>query len=140
MITMQKLIPELDVENFEVSKAFYISVLGFTVQYSRPEEKFAMLTREGVQIMIQEAIGPGRRFRTAPLDKPYGRGVNFQILVADIEELYRTVLSTNSKIIITLEEKWYKLKGAEAGNKQFVVADPDGYLLRFFQDLGQRNI
>jgi catechol 2,3-dioxygenase-like lactoylglutathione lyase family enzyme len=28
--------------------------------------------------------------------------------------------------------------GAGFGNRQFVVADPDGYLLRFFQDLGER--
>jgi len=26
------------------------------------------------------------------------------------------------------------------GNRQFVVPDPDGYLLRFFQDLGERPI
>lgn len=26
------------------------------------------------------------------------------------------------------------------GNRQFVVADPDGYLLRFFSDLGQRPV
>ena len=35
-------------------------------------------------------------------------------------------------------ERWYRKNGAEVGNRQFVVADPDGYLLRFFEDLGSR--
>ncbi len=26
-----------------------------------------------------------------------------------------------------------------AKSRQFVVADPDGYLLRFYEDLGRRN-
>ena len=28
----------------------------------------------------------------------------------------------------------------ENGNRQFVVADPDGYLLRFYTELGQRVV
>jgi len=28
----------------------------------------------------------------------------------------------------------------EAGNRQFIVADPDGYLLRFFSDVGRRPV
>lgn len=40
--------------------------------------------------------------------------------------------------MIELEERWYRPDAFEAGNRQFVVADPDGYLLRFFEDLGRR--
>jgi hypothetical protein len=28
----------------------------------------------------------------------------------------------------------------EAGNRQFVVTDPDGYLLRFYEDMGSRPV
>ena len=28
----------------------------------------------------------------------------------------------------------------EVGNRQFIVLDPDGYMLRFAQDLGKRKI
>jgi GNAT superfamily N-acetyltransferase len=38
-----------------------------------------------------------------------------------------------------LEERWYRENEIENGQRQFVVADPDGYLLRFFTDLGQRS-
>ena len=30
------------------------------------------------------------------------------------------------------EESWYRRGSEENGNRQFVVADPDGYLLRFY--------
>ena len=36
------------------------------------------------------------------------------------------------------EERWYRQGEAERGDRQFVVEDPDGYLLRFFSDLGER--
>ncbi len=41
-------------------------------------------------------------------------------------------------LYLPLEEKWYRKGETEVGNRQFVVADPDGYLLRFYEDLGTR--
>ena len=108
------LIPELDVADLDRSLAAYIEVLGFRCHASRPEERFAYLIREGVHLMLEQASGPGRRFHTALLEHPFGRGMNLQIEVADVDAL-------------------------EAGNRQFVVADPDGYLLRFFSSLGRRS-
>lgn len=37
------------------------------------------------------------------------------------------------------EDKWYRVDEVESGNRQFVVADPDGYLLRFYEELGTRR-
>ena len=134
----QRLIPELDVSDLSRSLHFYLSVAGFELKYDRPEERFAMLELEGAFLMLEEATGPRRRFRTAPLEKPYGRGVNFQIQVSDVESLYRRLVFANAEVVIPLEEKWYRSGEQELGNRQFVVADPDGYLLRFFSDLGMR--
>jgi hypothetical protein len=36
------------------------------------------------------------------------------------------------------EEKWYRTGAAEAGVSQFLVQDPDGYLIRPQQALGSR--
>lgn len=132
------LVPELDVADLEVSLGFYLAVLGFSVRYRRPEEAFAYLEREGAELMLQTANGPGRRFRTAPLKPPYGRGVNFQIACADVTGLYEAVVAAKAEVIVPLETRWYRAEDRELGNRQFVVTDPDGYLLRFFQDLGAR--
>ncbi|EQD68277.1 Glyoxalase/bleomycin resistance protein/dioxygenase, partial [mine drainage metagenome] len=94
--------------------------------------------RDGVNLMIEEAGEPGRRFRTAPLAYPFGRGVNFQIEVSDVDIVLERVVAAGHAPLIPIEERWYRTARGLAGNRQFVVADPDGYLLRFFQDLGVR--
>lgn len=131
--------PELDVSNLDDTLAFYRDALEFTVLYERREEGFLMLQREGVTLMVQRADGPGRRFRTAPLQRPFGRGVNLQIPVSDVDALYRRVLDDGVVPVLPIEERWYEADGRSLGQRQFVVADTDGYLLRFFQDLGIRS-
>lgn len=135
---MNRLIPELDVADLGRSLAFYVGVIGFEALYERPEERFAFLELEGAQLMLEEAAGPGRRFRLAPLEYPFGRGVNFQIAVADVDGLYARVLAASLQPFLALEERWYRRDEVELGNRQFGVADPDGYLLRFYSDLGRR--
>jgi catechol 2,3-dioxygenase-like lactoylglutathione lyase family enzyme len=132
------LVPELDVSDLDASLAFYVGVLGFSVRYERPEERFAYLKRDGAELMLEEADGPGRRFRTAPLEAPFGRGMNLQIQVTEVAKLLAAVRVAGAEVVVDLEERWYRRKDQELGNRQFVVADPDGYLLRFFEDLGAR--
>jgi catechol 2,3-dioxygenase-like lactoylglutathione lyase family enzyme len=133
-----RLVPELDVEDIGRSLAFYVDVLGFAVMFERAEERFAYIDLGGAHLMLEEAAGPGRRFRTAPLEHPYGRGMNLQIEVPDIAALHARVRSAGFVPLIALEDRWYRQGDMDCGNRQFVVADPDGYLLRFFSDLGRR--
>ena len=133
-----KITPELDVENIDRSLKLYVDVLGFKVLYNRPEEKFAYLELDGIHIMLEEAAGPGRRFRTAPLEHPYGRGINLQIEVGDAKVLHDRVQKAGIDFVIPLEERWYRKDEIEKGHSQFVISDCDGYLLRFFSSLGER--
>ena len=137
-ITMNRLIPEFDVADLDRSLSFFRDVVGCEVLYERPEERFVFLNLEGAQFMLEEAAGPGRRFHPAPLEHPFGRGLNVQLQVSDVDGLYQRCLTTGLPIIIPMEEKWYRKDEVELGNRQFVIADPDGYLFRFFQDLGSR--
>lgn len=138
MTEAPRIIPELDVTSLSLSLEFYAAVLGFRVLYERPEERFAMIDLNGARIMLEEAAGPGRRFRTASLERPFGRGVNFQIQVDDVHSIYSRVIESQSPVLIPLEARWYRVGPSERGNEQFVVGDPDGYLFRFFTDLGSR--
>ena len=81
---MNRLIPELDVSDLARSLRFYRQIIGCEVLYERSEERFAFLNLEGAQFMLEEAAGPGRRFRTASLEFPFGRGVNFQIQICKL--------------------------------------------------------
>ena len=90
--------------------------------------------------MLQEADGPGRRFRTAPLERPFGRGVNLQIEVDDAASLARRLAAAGFEIVVPLEERWYRVGERRLGQRQVVVADPDGYLVRYAEDLGERPL
>ncbi len=133
------LTPELQVTNFSKSLDFYINLAGFEILYDRPETKFAMLGMNGCRIMIEE-IEPNGRWSVGKLEKPFGRGMHFQIEVNDADKLYERFINNKYPIFFEMEEKWYRLKNKEVGNRQFLVQDPDGYLFRFFKDLGERNI
>lgn len=139
------LTPELCCSNIKTSLAFYIDVLGFKIQYERSEEGFAMLEREGARIMLDEITGnlqdKGKRtWLAAPLEPPYGRGINLEIRTKHVEKLYKRCNQLKATIFLPLENKWYRADNLEIGNRQFIVLDPDGYMLRFAQDLGKRTL
>ena len=131
------LIPELICSDLMRSVLFYVDVLGFEVAYQRTEDKFAYLTLGNAHLMLEQA-DTGRKFLIGALEHPYGRGMNLQIRVDNVISLYAGVTTDGAPITLELEEKWYRIGDELAGNRQFVVEDPDGYLLRFFQDLGRK--
>jgi len=146
------LVPELDVTNLARSMTFYVDVVGFSIVFERPAERFAYLAIGGAELMLQDAAGPGRRFRTAPLEHPFGRGINLQVALPDVDATYAAVLASDIEPVIPLEDRWYDVDVVtpsgrwaavgpmKAGNRQFVVADPDGYLLRFYTGLSTSRV
>jgi catechol 2,3-dioxygenase-like lactoylglutathione lyase family enzyme len=129
------LVPELAVSKFEDSKAFYCSVLGFAVEYER--DGFAYLSLGDVQLMIEQA---GAHWSTGPLERPFGRGINLQIEVHDAQALLSRVVAANWPIFLPLQVKYYRAGHVERGQKEFIIQDPDGYLLRFCQPIGERAV
>jgi catechol 2,3-dioxygenase-like lactoylglutathione lyase family enzyme len=133
-----KLVPELYCSDIQASLQFYVDVLDFKVLYARPEDRFAFLDREGAQIMLEQPVG--RAWLTAEMVKPYGRGINFEIEAVDVDGLAAKCDAAGCRIFLPLEEKWYRRDDRELGCRQFIVQDPDGYLLRFSKDLGDRPL
>lgn len=107
------LVPELDVTELAASLLFYADVLEFRILFERPDERFAYLERGGA--------------------------------------VHAQAVEASADIVVAIEERWYRVdveesggrwrkKGPiEVGNRQFVLADPDGYLWRPFRDLGERS-
>ena len=89
-------------------------------------------------ISVQGGARANRTLLAAELEYPYGRGVNLQIEVANIAALYAAVQPAAWPVFLELETRWNRRSDLLLGNRQFVVQDPDGYLLRFFEDLGSR--
>jgi catechol 2,3-dioxygenase-like lactoylglutathione lyase family enzyme len=134
-----RLVPELNCRDFARSFAFYCDVLGFAPAFQRPEHRFAYLEREGVELMLEELTDdPDFTWRTGELEVPFGRGINFQIEVTDLDALLDSLKRHGVALRREPWEAWYRADDRELGQRQFLVQDPDGYLLRFCQDLGER--
>jgi catechol 2,3-dioxygenase-like lactoylglutathione lyase family enzyme len=134
-----KLVPELTVTDFNASLTFYTQVLGFKLAFSREnasgEPVFAYLDREGIQLMLEAAPSS---WPVADLTKPYGRGINIQIEWPDVTQLRDTLMQLAYPLYRDIEESWRETGTMLSGAREFLVQDPDGYLLRFSQDLGER--
>ena len=131
------LIPELSVADFEKSLSFYCSVLGFRIEYQRPEQQFAFLSYQACQLMIEQERST---WKTGALSYPYGRGINFQIAVSALDDLLTSLDASGYPLFAGPEERWYRQDHILLGQRQFLVMDPDGYLLRFSQAIGQRPL
>ena len=135
-----KLVPELICSDLDQSLDFYLGLLGFRVLYGRPEDRFAYLDREGAELMLEQPLGTDRLWPKAELDKPFGRGVNLEIQVRDVDVIHAAVLAAGLDCFLPLEERWYRRDDHEIGVRQFAVQDPDGYLIRLSQTLGTRPL
>ena len=134
-----KLIPELSVSNLNESLKFYVNSIGFKIEYQRPENKFVFISYQGTQFMLQE-LEENEKWSIGELKHPYGNGVNFQIEVSNVEKIYDALKTSGYKIAFDIEENWYRQDNKLLGNKEFLIQDPDGYLLRFFEDIGEKDI
>lgn len=133
-----KIIPELSVTNLKNSLNFY-KTIGFKIEYERPENKFVFISLGEIQFMLQE-ITKNDKWTLSPLTYPFGNGINFQLEVNNLDQIYNNLKNNNYKIAFDIETNWYRQDDKLLGNKEFLVKDPDGYLLRFSEDLGEKDL
>ena len=124
-----KCVPEILVDNFDISLSFY-KLLGFIDIYQR--KNFAYLEYQGAQFMIAQR---DNWWETGPLERPYGRGVNFQFLTDELDKLIVKLAGAGLELYEGRKEKWRDLGGHKGGSIEFLIQDPDGYLLRFLQTI-----
>ena len=122
------LIPELSVFDILQTKKFY-KELGFKIEYERQKEKFIFMSFQDSQFMFEQIHDDG--WNTGELSYPLGRGINFSIAVEDVEELYKLVKTLNFEIYKELTRNKYQVNGTEETQIEFLIQDPNGYLLRF---------
>lgn len=127
------LVPELIVASYAASKAFYVNVFGFSLRFERPENNFGYFDLGAAQIMLVEdvhdMVAPGVR----------GKGVHFQVEVPSASVVLERLERADVPLVAPLAEAWYRQDDILHGHREFFVCDPDGYLYRFYEYIGQRN-
>ena len=132
------LVPELVVANYERSRAFYVDAFGFSVRFERPENKFGYFDLGAAQIMLLQD-------RNRPIDQmhragPKGKGLHFQVEVPSISGILERLNKACVPLASEVVESWYRQDALLHGQKEFFVADPDGYLYRFCEYIGERPV
>lgn len=120
--------------SLDKSLRFWRDLCGFRVVFDRFYEGFAFLERNGAQLMLEER-GRSRNWITGPMEQPFGRGINLQVAVASVQPILQALEQAAWPLFMAPEEKWYRTGEVDTGVRQFLVQDPDGYLVRFSQRL-----
>ncbi len=138
------LVPELVVTDIDRSLAFWLDVIGFRIRFQRPEHRFAYLMRDSAHVMLVERRSPdhprGETWTGGALEAPFGRGINFQIQVNDVAPVIAALAGMNWPLFREPRDAWYRKGDVEVGQREVMFQDPDGYLIRFGQFLGQRPL
>ncbi len=116
------LVPELTVADIERSLRFYAAA-GFSVRFRRTDPAFAYLELGQAQLMLEQEYAEG--WNVAPLERPLGRGVNFQIEVPNAEVVLTALQSLGFQTFLGISDAWYPVSvSQQEGQREFLFAGP----------------
>ena len=121
-MTFPAAVPEVPVASVVKAVAYYVSVLGFTLDWGDDEGGIAGVSRGDCRLFITN-----RRFRES-----YGNTgpILFWLNLeskAEVDKLFAEWRAAHANIVSEPEDKPWKLR-------EFIVADPDHNLIRVFYD------
>ena len=105
----------------------HLELAGILLDLEQPEEALEH-AREAVRLLSQGAIW------TEAVPAKVLQGLAWDTLGECLKQT-----ADQDSVVFGPEERWYRINvSEETGVHQFLVQDPDGYLLRFSQSLGRR--
>jgi len=125
------MLPEFRVTDIETSRKFYLD-LGWTIYNERPEDKFILFQMEELYLMVMQLTTSLDSWNGyAPMEPPLGRGMHLQMEVSNVDAIYKRVVNLGIPLFRDLEVNAYREHDKILKCKEFLIQDPDGYLLRF---------
>ena len=139
---IEPLVPELWCSDFERSLDFYTMVLGFRVAQRRGRDLHAYLSLGRAQIMLAhwKIDGSWEPWFPQALERPFGRGMNLQFMVESVQGVYDRVLAEGVKLFMDIYDAEVWKTDRMDTRRQFIILDPDGYLLRFAEVISARPV
>jgi hypothetical protein len=113
------------------------------VEFERPEDQFVYMSFYGSNLMIEEdrkRDAESALWIVEPLDYPRGRGLNLSIDCPSARDLVKRLKGAGIFIRKPIEDCWYRDNDILHGQRNFLVQDPDGYLLRFVEKMGTKPV
>jgi len=119
---IKKMSPQFLVTDIERSIDFYIKKLGFDLEF-RYEDFYAGIIKDGFSIHLKSGK-PSIEERKTKREK---EDLDIVFSVEAVEDLYEEFMSKSIEIIQPLCDRPY--------GKEFYIADPDGYILAFLEEV-----
>ena len=66
--------------------------------------------------------------------------LHFYTNIIGFKIVYNRLKNSDYKIFVEMEDHWYRKDNILMGCREFLVQDPNGYLLRFSQDLENMEV
>jgi len=139
---INRLVPELWCSDFRASLSFYVDKLGFEIVQQRGDDPHAYIAFQSVQLMLAHWTfdGSWEPWFPAPLERPFGRGVNFQIMVDDVQSVHDRIVANGAEPFLALRTATIWRTDRMDDRREFLVVDPDGYVVRFIQTVSHRPV
>jgi len=119
---IKKMSPQFLVTDIEHSIEFYTSKLGFEVEF-RYEDFYAGIIKDNCSIHFK----CGKPSIDERKSKRENTDLDIVFSVEGVEDLYEELVNKSVEIIQPLCERPY--------GKEFYIADPDGYILAFLEEV-----
>ncbi|HZJ59058.1 MAG TPA: VOC family protein [Chitinophagaceae bacterium] len=119
---IKKMSPQLLVSDLDSSMEFYTEKLGFDVDF-RYEDFYSGIIKEGCSIHLKL----GNPVREERQNKRDNEDLDIVFSVQGIEDLYEEYSARSVEFTQPLRDMAY--------GKEFYVADPDGYILGFLEEV-----
>jgi catechol 2,3-dioxygenase-like lactoylglutathione lyase family enzyme len=132
------LVAEFMVSDYPTSLAWWTGPMGFAPIFTRPAQQLAFLQHpDGAQVMIYQRDGD---WEVAAMEPPFGRGAVLQVFVANVDEVHARFAALNHAFYVDLRERWRDWGDVLGGQREFLVQDPDGYLVMVATHIGTRPL
>jgi catechol 2,3-dioxygenase-like lactoylglutathione lyase family enzyme len=123
----EQLVTEIVVEDIKRSVGFYVR-LGFTLL--RDGGDFVELAWEDHRLFLAE-LSAFREAAAAPSPPPKFPRANVRVMVPNVDECWARVNELGVEIVLPIADRYY-------GLRDFTIADPDGFGIRFASRLDSR--
>ena len=121
----EQLVTEILVQDIEVSKEFY---LRFGFQLLRDAGDFVELIWEDHRLFLAELSAFHDIGNVTLQPRPQFPLANVRVMVADVDHYWKLANEIGARIIVPVGDRYY-------GLRDFTIADPDGFGVRFASNL-----
>ena len=117
----EQLVTEILVRDIKQSTQFYLR-LGFAVL--RDAGDFVELTWEDHRLFLAELSAFRDVSGVTPPAPPHFPVANVRVMVSDVDACWRRANEVGARIVVPIADRYY-------GLRDFTIADPDGFGVRF---------